>query len=850
MSFRPGRPVPSDNRAAALLQTAVAHQQAGRLNEAAALYRQILAATPGHFDAKHLLGVVALQAGRLDEAGALIAEAVALNPKFAAAHNNLGNVYLRQGRRDEAQASFRRAVQLDPKAGDANFNLATELRRQGKFDEAATHFRRAVTANNKSVSAHTSLGATLLDLGDARGAVRALETAVKLKPDHAEALSNLGLALSKAGDPAPALDALERAQKLDPKSTTVMRTRGTVLARLGRHAEAKECLERAVALEPASATAHCNLGNVLRESGDPAAALDRFRNAVKLDPGLVEARIGLSLALRDLGRDDEARDQGRQLLQDQPESAAVLIFEGERCTELGDTKGAAAAFRKAIALQGSNAETHYQLGNVLFRQLKTSEAIACYQRALAIDPSHARARWALAMAHITPLCADASEVTKSRANFTRLLAELDKWFDAARSVDGHKAVGTLQPFYLAYQESNNRELLARYGSLCSRLMGPWQKAHVVSPAGPRPEGPLRIGIASAQLREHSVWNAIVKGWVKNLDRERFELHLFNLGAKSDAETEQARKWAYRLESKRHDVQQWASMIAGSQLDVLIYPEIGMDSTTVVLANLRLAPVQVATWGHPETTGLPTIDYYLSAEALEPPNAAAHYTERLVTLPHLGVWYEPLAPAVVAPDLAALGLPQNVPLLLCPGTPFKYSPLQDDVWVEISKRAAPCRLVFFRARDAEVSDMLEQRLERRYRKAGLAFADCVTFVPTLDRARFFGLMRRAHLMLDTLGFSGFNTVIQAIESGLPVVSREGEFMRGRLGSGILRRMGMDALVATSDEAYVDLAVSLVRDGSRLAKLREEMIARRGILFGDEEPVVAFERFLESAVKPAA
>ena len=71
---------------------------------------------------------------------------------------------------------------------------------------------------------------------------------------------------------------------------------------------------------------------------------------------------------------------------------------------------------------------------------------------------------------------------------------------------------------------------------------------------------------------------------------------------------------------------------------------------------------------------------------------------------------------------------------------------------------------------------------------------MTFIPTLDRARFFGLMQRAHLMLDTLGFSGFNTAIQAIECGLPVVSREGEFMRGRLGSGILRRMGMDALVA--------------------------------------------------------
>jgi predicted O-linked N-acetylglucosamine transferase (SPINDLY family) len=317
-----------------------------------------------------------------------------------------------------------------------------------------------------------------------------------------------------------------------------------------------------------------------------------------------------------------------------------------------------------------------------------------------------------------------------------MLAELDKWFDAARSVDGHRAVGTMQPFYLAYQEFDNRELLSRYGALCSRLMGLWQKTHVPFP-GPRADGPIRVGIASAHLRQHSVWAAIVKGWVKNLDKERFELHLFNLGSKSDAETEQARQWAYRLETDRHDVPQWATTIAESKLDVLIYPEIGMDSVTAILANLRLAPVQVTTWGHPATSGLPTIDYYLSAEALEPPNAAAHYTERLIALPNLGVCYEPLVPTVVAPDMGALGLPQDVPLLLCPGTPFKYSPLHDNVWIEISRRAAPCRLVFFRAREEDdVSRVLEQRLERRYLQAGLKFDDCVTFVNALDRPRFF------------------------------------------------------------------------------------------------------------------
>ena len=109
----------------------------------------------------------------------------------------------------------------------------------------------------------------------------------------------------------------------------------------------------------------------------------------------------------------------------------------------------------------------------------------------------------------------------------------------------------------------------------------------------------------------------------------------------------------------------------------------MDRLTVQLAAQRLAPVQAASWGHPETTGLPTMDYYLSAAALEPPGAAAHYVERLVPLPNCGVCYEPISVADSLPDLAALGLPAGTPLMLSPGMPFKYAPEHDALWVAIA-----------------------------------------------------------------------------------------------------------------------------------------------------------------------
>src|SRR4029077_7961795 len=99
-----------------------------------------------------------------------------------------------------------------------------------------------------------------------------------------------------------------------------------------------------------------------------------------------------------------------------------------------------------------------------------------------------------------------------------------------------------------------------------------------------------------------------------------------------------------------------------------------------------------------------------------------------------------------------------------------------------------------------SNKLQRRLELAFTNDGLDFRDFGVFVPWLDRSSFYGLLQRADVMLDTIGFSGFNTAMQAVESALPIVTVEGHFLRGRLASGILKRMGLHELVASSPEEY--------------------------------------------------
>jgi protein O-GlcNAc transferase len=143
-------------------------------------------------------------------------------------------------------------------------------------------------------------------------------------------------------------------------------------------------------------------------------------------------------------------------------------------------------------------------------------------------------------------------------------------------------------------------------------------------------------------------------------------------------------------------------------------------------------------------------------------------------------------------------------------------------------------------------MLESRLRAAFEKADVEFDERVSIIPKLDRSLFFGLMRQSALMLDTLGFSGFNTALQAIECDLPVLAFEGEFMRGRLASAIMRRLDLPELVATTTQDFVQKTLDLAGDAGRRKKIRAKIIERRHILFRDTAPILALERSLTDAV----
>ena len=250
------------------IQFALGHHQAGRLAEAEAIYRQILATAPRQPDALHGLGLIACATGHYYEAVRLMADAVALAPQQPGWHSN----------------------------------LAAALSRLGRFDEAVDRYRRAIALQPDCVEAHIGVSAALCALQRPEEAIASATHAVALRPDHPEAHNNLGKALFESGRRQDALASIERAIALSPENVEAGGNLGGVLVAEGRWDDAIARLLRVLAVKPDCSDALYNLACALTGKGDFVQALDVCQRAIARHPDSAVTHYGLAGLLLLLGR--------------------------------------------------------------------------------------------------------------------------------------------------------------------------------------------------------------------------------------------------------------------------------------------------------------------------------------------------------------------------------------------------------------------------------------------------------------------------------------------------------------------------------------------------------------------
>jgi predicted O-linked N-acetylglucosamine transferase (SPINDLY family) len=420
---------------------------------------------------------------------------------------------------------------------------------------------------------------------------------------------------------------------------------------------------------------------------------------------------------------------------------------------------------------------------------------------------------------------------------------------AGRSADLSEAIGSHQPFYLPYQGCNDRELQTLYGSLvCKTLAAKYPPP--VLPNSPASHEPIRLGIVSGFFRQHSNWKIPIKGWLKQLDRNRFHVSGYYTAGERDGETDVATALCQRFVQGPLSLDAWRHAILEDAPHVLLFPEIGMDKVSAQLAAQRLAPVQCCSWGHPVTSGFPTIDYFISSDLMEPAGAAAHYSEQLIRLPNLSIYYEPVDVPSDRIDRAELGLRTSAVVYWCCQSLPKYLPQFDEVFARIAAEVPDCQFAFIEFGGGRgVTEMFRARLERAFNQAGLSAGDHCVFLPRLAPDRFVAAIGQCDVVLDSIGWSGCNSILEGLVHNIPIVTLAGEMMRGRHAAAILDRMDVRDTTAQTIDEYISIAGLLGRNKARRIELSAEIARKKHHVYRDGDCVLALEAFLDRAVREA-
>lgn len=551
----------------------------------------------------------------------------------------------------------------------------------------------------------------------------------------------------------------------------------------------------------------------------------------------------LAEELQQQGRLSEALQAFQQAIAAEPQRATLHCNLGNLWQQLDDQQRAIDCYRRALELDVGCVPARQNLGYLLFNHGRTEEAAEQFDCLLESDSSPLNR---LLAAGVLPVVYDsADDVVAWRQ---RMISRLDALIADGATVD---TTDSLVPttFFLAYQGQNDADMMRRLGHICT---GPKLVSRATGPLKPRSDGRLRIGFLSAYFRDHTI-GRLNLGRIQQLDRRRFEVTVLSASSRTDNVVDEFRSAADRYCVLPRRVADARRIVADQDLDVLIFADVGMDSLTATLAWSRMAPVQCVTWGHPDTTGSPCIDYFLSSELLEGGGARAeerrrdhgvdsHYTETLIRLPLLATYFSrPNTP--VTPRSPLDGSPFALcHRYACPQTLFKFHPDFDAVLAGILEADSQAEIVLLEGRVPHWTNCLRQRFERTLPGG----CERVRFLPAMPRDEFLGLLAASAVLLDPLHFGGGHTSYEALAVGTPVVTLPGEFLRSRITQALYRRMGFTDLIVGNIDEYVATAVRLGTDPTERESVSRWIIESSAVLFENQEEVRCLEDWLWSLI----
>jgi len=678
---------------------------------------------------------------------------------------------------------------MTPEELDRQMQRGVQLHQQGQLAQAEQIYLLAFQHFPHHADVLNLLGTLCSQDGRHDEGIAYLEQALKLQPQHPHYLLNLGQAQVMSGDLDQALASFSAVLELQPNSAPAHYNLANVLKQKNRLQSALEHYQRALAIAPDSANYHYNYGNALQAAGRYRSAIEAYEKALSINPEDARAHNNIGIVLREWDRFDEAL----------------------------------AHYKKAVELRPDFEDAYLNLFQIYESQDQCDQALQCLDTLESLHTACPHLK--LRRAAVFPLIPQSrQQISQAMQNLSATLDELvGHRFDLEKLVK----YDLQPPSIMAYYGEHDRELRERYARLFTGAIQSLQPL-------PERQHNAKPGIAFLVTRGHEgVFIKCMAGLIKQLPnsldvrvlcvapngkhiltKELPDADIVEL----DPQLETAARQIHRLE-----------------LDVLYYWEVGTDSFNYLLPFFKAARLQVNFWGWPVTSGMPQMDYYLSCEHLETENAQQDYTERLIRLARLPVYYyQPPVPKLDV-NRQTFGLSECDHVYLCAQNLRKVHPDMDEAFKQILLADDKALIVFIHDKHRTVTQKLQHRLSQHLGDA----ADRLRYLDRMPAETYLGLVKTADVILDTFHYTGgANTSYDAFAAGTPVITWPSDMHRGRYTYAAYRQMGYMELVARNRLDYIKKAVAIANDKQLRHSASEAVLNGCGSLIEDRQAVDAF------------
>jgi protein O-GlcNAc transferase len=546
----------------------------------------------------------------------------------------------------------------------------------------------------------------------------------------------------------------------------------------------------------------CNRGVTLKELKRFEEALASYDRALTLRPDYAEALSNRGVTLHELRRFEEALASYDRALTLQPDLAEALSNRGNTLKELKRFEEALASYDRALKVRPDYAAALFNRGNTLKELKRLEEALASYDRALAVEPDHAHAL---------------SEI----ADCVNHLCDWRRTTDVADKVIAHvlEKKSIISPFtLLGYSGDPSLQLQCARNYVADRVpsLSPtlwagttWHHDNV------------RIAYLSADFHQHATAYLMAELFERH-DRSRFEIIGVSFGVDDKSEM---RKRLVAAFDQFHDVcrksdEAVAKLLHDLQIDIAIDLKGYTQDFRFGILAYRPAPIQASYLGFPGTIGAEFIDYIIADKTVAPFEHQAFYTEKIVHLPDCYQVNDTKRKiAERTPTRQEAGLPEKGFVFCCFNNNWKITPDIFSVWMRLL-RAVEGSVLWLLGDNKSA----ERNLRMEAQACGIDPTRLV-FASRLPLEDHLARHRVADLFLDTLPCNAHTTASDALWAGLPVVTRLGESLAGRVAASLLNAIGLPELVTHSIEDYEALTLRLAKDPSLLEGYRNQLAKHR-------------------------